>query len=326
MVGAVGLGCMGFGGGFGDVVDVDANKAIERALDLGMNLLDTADVYGPHVSEEIVGRAIARRRDDVVLATKVGLYHRWEDGRRRLEVNGRPEYIRQAIDGSLDRLGVDHVDLYYLHRPDTTVPIEDSVGAMAELVEAGKVRHLGLSEASADTLRRACAVHPIVALQSEYSIWSRDIEGDILDTCAELGISLVAYGPLGRGYFTDSIKDESDLAEADTRRSKPRFRPDALQENAGIVEVLREVARSRRATTSQVALAWVLAQGPGIVPIPGSRRAEHMEQNAAAVELRLTDEDLARLAPVIARQPRSEDAGWINRSTPIASQATRPDW
>lgn len=325
LVGTVGLGCMGFGGGHGDMPDTDPVTAIQHALDLGITMLDTADVYGPFVSEQLVGHAVAGRRADAVIATKGGLTEVRRDGRRALEVDGRPEYLRRAIDASLERLGVDHIDLYYLHRPDTTVPIEESVGAMGEAVSAGKVLHLGLSEASADTLRRASSVHPIAALQSEYSIWSRDIEGEILDTCRELGIGLVPYGPLGRGYFTDTIKAEADLAESDVRRGKPRFRPEAIEQNKRIVEVLKDVAWRHGATTSQVALAWVLAQGPDIVPIPGSRRPEHMAQNAEAASLTLTDDDLAQLGALTADQPRSEDAGWINRDTPsIGGDDRRP--
>jgi aryl-alcohol dehydrogenase-like predicted oxidoreductase len=315
-VGAIGLGCMSFSGTYGGFEGHDPDVTIGRALDLGMTLLDTADVYGPHVSERAVGKAIAGRRDEVVLATKFGLSPGAPGTGVRLAVNGRPEYARAAIEGSLQRLGVDHVDLYYLHRPDTEVPIEDTVGAMAELVAAGKAKHLGLSEASADTLRRAQAVHPIAALQTEYSIWSRDIEAEILPTCRELGIGLVPYSPLGRGFLTGTITSTTDLAENDFRRVQPRFTDEALADNDAAVEVIREIAAAHDASPGQVALAWVLAQGDDVVPIPGTKRVAYVEENAGAASIELRAQDLARLDAITVRGPRSADPSWINRSTP----------
>ena len=289
-VGAIGLGCMSFSDVYGGFEGHDPDEVIGRALDLGVTLLDTADVYGPHTSEEIVGKAIAGRRDEVVLATKFGL-HRESSGSStgfRLAVDGRPEYARTAIDGSLARLGVDHVDIYYLHRPDTSVPIEETVGAMAELVAAGKVRHLGLSEASVDTLRRASAVHPITALQTEYSIWSRDIEAEILPTCRELGIGLVPYSPLGRGFLTGTIASTDDLAPSDFRRVQARFTDDAIAQNQAALDTIRANADAHGATLGQVALAWVLSRGDDVVPIPGTKRVAYVEQNAAAADLQLS--------------------------------------
>lgn len=314
-VGAVGLGCMSFSGVYGGFDGYDPAEVVHRALDLGATMLDTADVYGPHTSEEVVGQAIAGRRDEVVLATKFGLVPGWPGAGPGLGVDGSPEHARASIDGSLQRLGVDHVDLWYLHRPDTKVPIEESVGAMAEAVAAGKVRHLGLSEASAETLRRACAVHPIAALQSEWSIWSRDVEPDIVPTCRELGVGIVAYSPLGRGFLTGAFAGTDDLAEQDLRRHHPRF-SDGIDEVRQAVAVVREVASAHGATPGQVALAWVLARGGDVVPIPGTKRVAYLEENLAAAELELTDEDLARLDGVRLTQPRSWDTGWINRDTP----------
>jgi aryl-alcohol dehydrogenase-like predicted oxidoreductase len=314
-VGAIGLGCMSFSGVYGGFEGHDPDAVIGRALDLGMTLLDTADVYGPHTSERVVGKAIAGRRDEVVLATKFGLQPGPPGSGIRLTVDGSPEYARAAIDGSLERLGVDHVDLYYLHRPDTDVPIEETVGAMAEMVAAGKVRHLGLSEASVDTLRRASAVHPIAALQTEYSIWSRDIEADIIPTCRELGIGLVPYSPLGRGFLTGTISSRDDLPDGDFRRAQPRFTDEALTEERSALEVIRRIAEAHGATLGQVALAWVLSRGDDVVPIPGTKRVAYVEQNAAAASLELSADDLALLDAITVREPRSPDAGWINRST-----------
>jgi len=316
IVGAVGLGCMSFSPIYGGFDGVDPDEVIGRALDLGVTLLDTADIYGPFTSEEVVGRAIAARRDEVVLATKFGIRPRVEGDRVVMDVDGSPAYCRQAIDGSLARLGTDHVDLYYLHRPDTTVPIEETVGAMAELVEAGKVRYLGLSEASADTLRRAHAVHPIAALQTEYSIWSRDIEDEILPTCRELGIGLVPYSPLGRGYLTGTVASAADLAEGDFRRTHARFSDEAPAANRAVVDLVAGIARTHGCPPGQVALAWVLGRGGDVVPIPGTKRVGYLEENAAAVAVELTDDDRARLDAVSVDIPRSQDAGWINRSTP----------
>jgi aryl-alcohol dehydrogenase-like predicted oxidoreductase len=316
-VGAIGLGCMSFSGAYGGFDGHDPDEVIGRALDLGATLLDTADVYGPHISEQVVGKAIAGRRDEVVLATKFGLSANTTGTGPRLLVNGQPDYVRTSIEGSLERLGVDHVDLYYLHRPDTDVPIEETVGAMAELVAAGKVRHLGLSEASADTLRRAQAVHPITALQTEYSIWSRDIEAEILPTCRELGIGLVPYSPLGRGFLTGTIASTGDLAANDFRRTQPRFSDTALEESQGAVAVIRGIADAHGVVPGQIALAWVLSRGQDVVPIPGTKRVAHLEQNAAAASVDLSADDLAQLDAITVREPRSADEGWINRSTPV---------
>lgn len=316
-VGALGLGCMSFSGVYGGFEGYDPDEVIGRALDLGVTLLDTADIYGPHISEEVVGKAIAGRRDEAVVATKFGLYaDRAPDGEFRLAVNGRPEYAAQAIDGSLQRLGLDHIDLYYLHRPDTTVPIEDTVGAMAEMVAAGKVRYLGLSEASAATLRRAHAEHPIAALQTEYSIWSRDIEDEILPTCRELGIGLVPYSPLGRGFLTGTITSTDDLSQEDFRRRNLRFTDDAVAANQRIVAEIRSIAESQGLTPGQVALAWVLARGDDVVPIPGTKRVAYLEENVGAAGVVLTPDDIERLEAISVGQPRSADPGWINRDTP----------
>lgn len=316
VVGAVGLGCMSFSPIYGGFDGTDPDEVIGRALDLGVTLLDTADIYGPFTSEEVVGRAIASRRDEVVLATKFGIRPRLEGDRVVMDVDGRPEYVREAIEGSLGRLGTDHVDLYYLHRPDTATPIEETVGAMAELVAAGTVRHLGLSEASVDTIRRAHAVHPITALQTEYSIWSRDIEDDIVPTCRELGIAIVPYSPLGRGYLTGTITSTSDLAEGDFRRSQARFTDDALAANRTAIDVVADIAAAHGCAPGQVALAWVLSRGDDVVPIPGTKRVRYLEENAAAVEVDLTADDLARLDGISVDAPRAADPNWINRSTP----------
>lgn len=308
---------MSFSGVYGGFEGHDPDEVIHRALDLGVTLLDTADIYGPHISERAVGHAVAGRRDEAVVATKFGIVPgQAEDGSWRPGVDGSPEHASRSIDGSLERLGLDHVDLWYLHRPDHTIPIEESVGAMAEQVQAGKVRHLGLSEASADTLRRACAVHQITALQTEYSIWSRDIEDEIIPTCRELGIGLVPYSPLGRGYLTGTISSRDELAPGDFRRGQARFTDDALSANEAALEVIRSVAEAHGATPGQVALAWVLAQGPDVVPIPGTKRVKYLEENAAAVAVELTAEDLQRLDGVRVEQPRSSQSGWINRDTP----------
>jgi aryl-alcohol dehydrogenase-like predicted oxidoreductase len=315
--GAIGLGCMSFSSVYGGFDGYDPTATITRALDLGVTMLDTADVYGPHVSEQVVGRAVALRRDEVTLATKFGIVAGpVEPGGR--QVDGRPEYVRRSIEGSLQRLGVDHVDLYYLHRPDPEVPIEETVGAMAELVAAGKVRQLGLSEASADTVRRAAAVHPIAALQSEYSLFSRDIEGEILDTCRQLGVGIVPYSPLGRGMLTGTIMGRDQLATNDFRRGNPRFADEALAANRQLVDEVVAVASAHGATPGQVALAWVLAQGDDMIPIPGTKRINYLEENVAATAVTLSPEDLARLSGLSARTTgaRTADRGWINRSTP----------
>ncbi|PWN01529.1 aldo/keto reductase [Nocardioides silvaticus] len=304
-VSSLGLGCMGMSEFYGTADEDEAIATIHRAFDLGVTFLDTADMYGPFTNEQLVGRAIAAGsfgRDEVQLATKFG-NERLPDG-TRVGVNGRPEYVRAACDASLQRLGVDAIDLYYQHRVDKTVPIEETVGAMAELVKSGKVRHLGLSEASAATIRRAHAVHPITALQTEYSLFTRDIEDEILPTIRELGIGLVPYSPLGRGLLTGTITASAGAAgEGDLRRSAyfPRFQGDALAANLTLVDNVRAIAEEKDATPGQVALAWVLAQGDDIVPIPGTKRVRYLEENAAAAALELTDGDLAALERAVPR-------------------------
>jgi aryl-alcohol dehydrogenase-like predicted oxidoreductase len=302
---------------YGPGDDDAAAVTLNRAIDLGVTLFDTADIYGATTNEELVGRVLAPRRDEIVLATKFGItFSRGDDGQLRRGVNGRPEYVRSACDASLRRLGTDHIDLYYLHRPDTEVPIEDTVGAMAEMVQAGKVRHLGLSEASVDTLRRAHAEHPIAALQTEYSIWSRDIEAEILPTCRELGIGLVPYSPLGRGLLTGTIGGLDDLSSRDFRRNQPRFADAAIDESQRAVDVVRGIALDHGCTPGQVALAWVLAQGDDVIPIPGTKRVPYLEENVGAADVVLSADDLATLGEVRVSTPRSQDEGWINRTTP----------
>jgi aryl-alcohol dehydrogenase-like predicted oxidoreductase len=305
-VSAEGLGCMGMSAWYGETDEAEAIATIHRAIDLGVTFLDTADMYGARFgeNEQLVGRAIADRRDEVTLATKFANVVR-EDGTRG--VSGRPEYVRSAIEASLARLNVDYVDLYYQHRVDKTVPIEETVGAMAELVAAGKVRHLGLSEASPDTIRRAHAVHPISALQSEYSLWTRDPEDGILATTRELGIGFVAYSPLGRGFLTGRFRSEDDFGDDDFRKHQPRFQGDAFQRNWDLLERVQEIAAEKDVTPGQLALAWVLAQGDDIVPIPGTKRRTYLDENAAAVEVELTPEELARIDEVFPRGATSGD-------------------
>jgi aryl-alcohol dehydrogenase-like predicted oxidoreductase len=314
-VGAIGLGCMSFSPTYGGFEGVDPTDVILRAVDLGATLLDTADVYGPHTSELAVGKAVASRRSEVVIATKFGIVSPPVDG-RPATVDGSPAYVRSSIEGSLSRLGVDYVDVFYQHRADLDVPIEETVGAMAELVAEGKVLHLGLSEASVDTIRRAAAVHPIAALQSEWSLWSRDIEDEIVPTCRQLGIGIVPFSPLGRGMLTGRITSFDELSEDDMRRAHPRFRDGALDANLTAVDVVREVAGTHGATPGQVALAWLLAKGPDVVPIPGTKRISYLEENLAAVDVELTADDLARLDDVSAVGDRWIDPAWVNRSTP----------
>ena len=285
---------MGMSEFYGSGDEAESIATIHRALELGCNFLDTADMYGPFTNEILVGKAIAGRRDEVVLATKFGNERR-ADG-SWVGINGRPEYVRAACDASLSRLGTDHIDLYYQHRVDTTVPIEDTVGAMAELVQAGKVRHLGLSEAGADTIRRASAVYPISALQTEYSLFSRDVEAEILPTVRELGVGFVAYSPLGRGILTGSIRTAADLPENDSRSARfPRFADENLEQNVQLVRVVEQLASTKGCTPGQLALAWLLARGQDIVPIPGTKRRRYLEENLGALDVELTPEDIAWL-------------------------------
>lgn len=291
-VSAQGLGCMGMSHGYGAADDEQSIATLHHALDLGVTLLDTADFYGAGHNEELIGRAVAGRRDDVVLATKFGFANRLGEPTR---IRGDAAYVREACEASLRRLGVDHIDLYYLHRVDPQVPIEETVGAMAELVRAGKVRHLGLSEASADTVRRAHAVHPIAALQSEWSLWTRDLEAEILPVCRELGIGLVPFSPLGRGFLTGRYSSTEGLADNDVRRSQPRFAEGNLERNLAIVAKLNELAAAKGVTAGQLALAWVQHRGDDVVPIPGTRRQRYLEENLAALTIELSADELAAI-------------------------------
>jgi aryl-alcohol dehydrogenase-like predicted oxidoreductase len=298
-VSEIGLGCMGMSAFYGPADEAEARATLARALELGCSFWDTSDMYGPHTNERLIGSVLAGRRDEVFLATKFGIKLLRDDDLLRRAIDGRPEYVREACDASLERLGVDHIDLYYQHRVDPNTPIEDTVGAMAELVAAGKVRYIGLSEAGAETIRRAHAVHPITAVQTEYSLWTRDVEPEIVPTLNELGIALVAYSPLGRGFLSGRFTSTEELDEGDYRRFGPRFTGENLKQNLALAQSVRELASEKGITPGQLALAWVLARGEHIVPIPGTKHVHYLEENLAAAEVHLSEAEVSRIGAAI---------------------------
>ncbi len=323
VVSAQGLGCMGMSEFYGAADPDESVATINRALDIGVTFLDTADVYGPHTNEELIGRTIGDRRNEVVLATKFGIVRGGADNPTKSGVNGSPDYVRSACDASLQRLGLDHVDLYYQHRVDTDVPIEETVGAMAGLIEEGKVRYIGLSEAGPNTIRRAHATHPISALQSEWSLWARDLENEVVGTARELGIGIVAYSPLGRGFLTGQIKSPDDFATNDFRRFLPRFSGENFARNLELVDQVRSLAEQKGCKAGQLALAWVHAQGDDVVPIPGTKRRTYLEENVAALEIELTADEMTQLDSIMGPNAiagdRYGDMTWVRRESAPAS-------